>query len=547
MTESPSTTSTAKPPSSFGILRRSGLVAPLRPDKYVRMAAVIRKEGVTATSGIALAARRRPHGAAIIDEIGQLTWRELEQRCHALAAGLKKTCPEGIGTVGILCRNHRGLIEALVSTARVGADALLLNTGFAGPQLAEVVQREGVDLLIYDEEFAGIVDAIAAVPNPPRTLVAWEDSHAAGEGTIEALISAHLGVVAPPPEKQGRIVLLTSGTTGTPKGARRQAGGDIATVVAILERIPWKAEEAVVVAAPMFHAWGFGQVLLASTMTCTIVCRRHFDPEATLELVARHRAAGIVVVPVMIERIADLPEHLRRRHDDSSLRFATASGSRMRPEAVLQFMDDFGDIIYNSYNATEAGMIATATPADLRVAPDTAGRAVNGTTIRILDDDGQPVENGATGQIFVRNDTQFDGYTSGDSKEFLEGFMASGDVGRLDDEGRLYVVGRVDDMIVSGGENVYPLEVEQCLIEHDSVQEAVILGVDDVTFGQRLAAYVVPTPGATIEVSVLKDHVRAHLASYKVPRDITVLDELPRNATGKVMKRELVRPGGHDS
>ena len=207
-------------------------------------------------------------------------------------------------------------------------------------------------------------------------------------------------------------------------------------------------------------------------MGCTVVTRRKFDPEATLALVDRHQATGLCVVPVMFDRIMDLPDEVRRRYSGRSLRFATASGSRMRPDVVTRFMDEFGDIIYNNYNATEAGMIATATPVDLRAAPDTAGKPAIGTEIRILNDDFRPVPTGEVGQIFVRNSNRFDGYTTGAGKDFHEGFMASGDVGRLDEAGRLYVVGRDDEMIVSGGENVYPIEVEKTLAAHPDVAEA---------------------------------------------------------------------------
>jgi fatty-acyl-CoA synthase len=314
----------------------------------------------------------------------------------------------------------------------------------------------------------------------------------------------------------------------------------------MFERIPWRAEETTVVAAPAFHAWGFGQLAISATMTCTVVLRRRFDPEATLALVDEHGATGLAVVPVMLERIVDLPEEVLDRYSLSSLRFVTASGSKMRPDAVTRFMDRFGDLVHNSYNATEAGLISTATPADLRVAPDTAGRPVSGTRLTILDDDLRELPSGEVGRIAVLSDSQFEGYTSGDTKDFHEGHMITGDLGRLDDAGRLFVVGRDDEMIVSGGENVYPLEVEQVLTEHPSVLDAVVIGVDDEDYGQRLAAYVVPGDGQEPDVEVLKRHVKEQLAGYKVPRDVTFLDELPRNASGKVVKRDLPGQGGAD-
>jgi len=243
---------------------------------------------------------------------------------------------------------------------------------------------------------------------------------------------------------------------------------------------------------------------------------------------------------VMLDRIMALPSERRRRYSGATLRFVTASGSRMRPDVVQSFMDEFGDVVYNSYNATEVGMVATASPNDLRSAPDTAGRPLPGVDVRILDSDHHDLPAGEPGEIFVRSGSHFDSYTSGLSKDSFEGYMASGDLGYLDSEGRLFVVGRTDDMIVSGGENIYPLEVEKVLSDHPAVAEAVVLGVDDEEYGQRLAAFVVPASGSDIDVEDLKLHVRNILANFKVPRDISIVDELPRNSTGKIDRRRLI-------
>jgi fatty-acyl-CoA synthase len=532
---------------------RARLLAPMRPDKYLRIAAAMQRENMGITSGFAAAAQRCPDRPGLVDELGTLTWREIDQRADALAAGLQDlrsghpqpdvAAGAAPKVIGIMARNHRGFVEALIAANRIGADVLLLNTSFAGPALAEVVQREGVDAVIYDEEFTPTVDrALADKPDATR-IIAWTDGAQNGP-TVEKLIAEHAGR-EPQRERakarrKGRVILLTSGTTGSPKGAKHSGGGGGPAILkAILDRTPWRAEEPVVVVAPMFHAWGFSQLVFAASLACTIVTCRKFDPEATLELIDRHRATGLCVVPVMFDRIMELPDDVRARYSGRSLRFAAASGSRMRPDVVIKFMDQFGDVIYNNYNATEAGMIATATPQDLRAAPDTAGKPADGTEIRILDADFNELPRGEVGGIYVRNSTQFDGYTSGVTKDFHQGFMSSGDVGYLDNAGRLFVVGRDDEMIVSGGENVYPIEVEKTLAAHPDVAEASVIGVDDEQFGQRLAAFVVLNAGASTGPDDLKQHVRESLANYKVPRAITVLDELPRSITGKVERREL--------
>ncbi|KAB2808945.1 bile acid CoA ligase [Pimelobacter simplex] len=521
------------------MLVTSRMLVPMSPAKYVRLVRVLRRQGTHATTSFALAAVRDPRGAALVDERGTLTWQDLQDRSAALAAGLLDAAGGPVETVAILCRNHRGFVDALLASSRLGASALLLNTGFSGPQLADVMDREGARVILYDEEFAAVVaDARARVPGLVEVLGWTEAPLADGVLGIEGLVARYAGQAPPRPARPGRIVLLTSGTTGTPKGARRSGGG-ADELAGMLEKIPWRGGETVVVAAPMFHAWGFGQLVIAATMTCTVVTRRRFDPEATLGLVDEHRASGLSVVPVMLERIMDLPAGVLDRYRLSTLRFVSASGSRMRPQSVTAFMDRYGDVVHNSYNATEAGQISVAQPADLRHAPDTAGRPVRGTLLRVVDDAGRDVPVGEVGRILVRGVSPFDGYTAGAEKEFLDGAMVSGDVGRLDAEGRLYVVGRDDDMIVSGGENVYPIEVEKVLGAHPAVREVVVIGVDDAAYGQRLAAYVVLTGADAVSTDELKAHVKAQLAGYKVPREVVVLDALPRNATGKVMVREL--------
>ncbi|GAB5896718.1 acyl-CoA ligase FadD12 [Mycolicibacterium mageritense] len=516
-------------------MRRSGLITVLRPDKYVRIAAAMARENMSVTSGFASAAQRCPDRAGLVDERGTLTWRQLDERADALAAALQALPSGAPQVVGIMARNHRGFVLSLIAANRIGADVLLLNTSFAGPALAEVVTREEVDAVIYDEEFSETVDrALIDRPGAARIL-AWTNSNV-HETTVDRLVDEFERKQPRRAGGKSRVILLTSGTTGTPKGAKHSGGGpDV--LKSILDRTPWRAEEPVVIVAPMFHAWGFSQLAFAASMACTIITRRKFDPEATLELIDRHRATGLCVVPVMFDRIMDLPDNVLRRYDGCSLRFAAASGSRMRPDVVIKFMDRFGDVIYNNYNATEAGMIATATPADLRAAPDTAGKPAEGTDIRILDNDFNELPTGEVGTIYVRNSTQFDGYTSGTTKDFHDGYMCSGDVGYLDAAGRLFVVGRDDEMIVSGGENVYPIEVEKVLAGHPDVAEAAVLGVDDEQFGQRLAGFVVLANPVTPDE--LKAYVRENLANYKVPREITVLDELPRNSTGKIARRDL--------
>jgi fatty-acyl-CoA synthase len=324
-----------------------------------------------------------------------------------------------------------------------------------------------------------------------------------------------------------------------PKGASR-TGAPLGAVLGILDRLPFRAGQVHHIVAPMFHGWGLLHFTLGLALPTTIVLRRRFDPEETLRVIAAHRVASAPMVPTMLQRIMELPPATRARHDTSSLKALPLSGSAIPGDLATRAMDALGDVVFNFYGSTETGWASIATPADLRAAPGTAGRPPMGTGIRILGDDDRPVPAGETGRIFVSSQLRMEAYTDPAlAKAVVDGRMSTGDVGHLDEAGRLFVAGRDDDMIVSGGENVFPREVEDLLASHPEVREAAVIGVDDERFGQRLRAFVVLADGAAIDADGLRDHVRANLARYKVPRDVILLDELPRNPTGKVLRRAL--------
>ncbi len=247
----------------------------------------------------------------------------------------------------------------------------------------------------------------------------------------------------------------------------------------------------------------------------------------------------LAVVPVMLQRILQLPEEVLDAHRLASLRITAISGSALPGELGIAWMDRFGDSIYNLYGSTEVSWATVATPEDLRAAPGTAGRPPRGTVVKLYDEDGREVPRGEVGRIFVGNEMAFEGYTGGGGKEVIDGLFSSGDVGHFDEGGRLFIDGRDDEMIVSGGENVFPREVEDLLADHAAVVEVAVIGVEDEEFGQRLKAFVVSRGEGVAGEDDLKAHVKANLASYKTPREIEFLEELPRNATGKVLKREL--------
>jgi acyl-CoA synthetase (AMP-forming)/AMP-acid ligase II len=525
--------------AAIRVLAGTGAARPSRPDRMLGMGLALMRWGFTPAAGWAAGSARYPNQPALIDELGSMTFREVDEASSAVATGLSERGVLDGGSVGLLMRNSRWMPIALSAVAKAGADAVLLNTGFGAQQLADVMNREGVQAVIYDAEFDKL---LTEAPSDLLRIVGWHED-GDDEGSVEQITVADLMGTASRltrPVHRSRQVILTSGTTGTPKGASRSVQG-LEPAAAFLSGIPLKSRETTVIAAPLFHAWGLAHLGLGLLLSSTIVLSRRFDPEQLLALVEEHQATALVLVPVMMQRLLEIPEDRRKSYDTSSLKVVAVSGSALPGELSTRFMDAFGDVVYNLYGSTEVAYATVASPADLRAAPGTAGRLLLGTTIRLVDQEGRVVAEGEIGRIFVGNPLLFTGYTGGEDKDRLDNLVASGDLGRFDADGRLFIEGRDDEMIVSGGENVFPAEVEELLGKHPAVREVAVVGVDDEKMGQRLVAYVVKGSSAVTE-DELKALVKDQLARHKVPRDVHFIGELPRNETGKVVKRELKPP-----
>jgi fatty-acyl-CoA synthase len=559
--------------AGFRVARRTGL---LDPTQWASSTVALARWGPTLASAYAAAALRHPRRAAVVDHRGSVSFAKLDRRSTALARGLLELGLRRGQHLGLLCHNHRHYAEANLAAVKAGLPVVHLNTGFAPPQLAEVAGREGVAALICDadllavalasgyggpivvadtapeptSEAAGpLVDADAEptseAAGPPVDADAEPTSEAAGLGaglpTVQSVRRAggrsHRAVLLP---RITNPVLLTSGTTGAPKGAQRHGQAlDLRGAAGLLQRIPYQRGDVVVIPCPLFHTWGLTQLMLAASLGSTAVLLRRFEPEETMRAVADHRATVLAVVPVMLQRM--LSGDRIEAHDLSSLRVVVSSGSALPAAVATAWMDRVGDTLYNLYGSTEVGQATIATPTDLRSAPGTAGRVVGGSSVAILDHGGRTLAPGATGRIFVGNRSQFAGYTGGGGKEMAGGLMSSGDLGYCDRDGRLFVTGRSDDMIVSGGENVFPAEVEDVLLAHPAIADAAVVGVDDPELGQRLAAFVTTAPGAVIDARAVRELVASRLARHKVPRDVHVVGSIPRTATGKVRRRELAQ------
>lgn len=490
----------------------------------------------------ALNARRTPARTAVIDDEGELTFKQLDEAVNGVANHLHGMGIRGGDGVAILARNHRWFLIANYGAARVGARIILLNSEFSGPQIKDVSEREGAKLIIYDDEYTKAVGQADPPLGKLRSLGVNPDADepsGSTDETLAELIAASGTEPAPKVTKHPSIIILTSGTTGTPKGANRATPPTLAPIGGILSHVPFKAGEVTSLPSPMFHALGYLHATLAMFFGSTLVLRRRFKPEQVLEDIDTYRVTAMIAVPVMLSRILEQLGKTKKRPDLSSLRIIFVSGSQLGTELAIRTLKEFGPVVYNMYGSTEIAFATIARPQDLEYDPSTVGPVVKGVTIKILDDNGNELPRGQVGRIFVGNAFPFEGYTGGGSKQIIDGLMSSGDVGYFDEHDLLYISGRDDEMIVSGGENVFPAEVEDLICGHADVVEATALGVEDAEWGARLHAYVVKKPKSNLDEDAVKAYVKEHLARYKVPREVTFLDELPRNPTGKILKREL--------
>ncbi|MFP5022809.1 AMP-binding protein [Pseudonocardia phyllosphaerae] len=518
-------------------LTRSGVVRPMGPLRLAGMGRALLRYGNSVTAGFAAGAARHPYRLAVVDDDGVTTYGELDERSDRLALALTDSGAGPGAPVGVLCRNHRGPVEAMLAAGKIGADVVLLNTGLSAEQMAGVQAQQQLHTVVADPEF------VELVPVGPRLVLTGgpEGPRPASDRVIdglEAMIErAGPGELPFRPERS-KMIVLTSGTTGTPKGAKRPHPSTLAPAASILSTIPLQAGEPVHIAAPLFHTWGNAALLLSALHGDTVVLRRRFTPEDFLAAVAERRCTTVFAVPVMLQRV--LESEAAGWPAAPGPRIVAVSGSALPAGQANEFMDRFGDCLYNLYGSTEVSWVSIAGPEDLRDAPGTAGRAPAGTTLVILDDDDQPVGPDVEGRVFVGNDLPFEGYTGGQQGlEEHDGLLGTGDVGHLDDQGRLFLTGRADDMIVSGGENVHPGPVEDLIAGLDGVREACVLGVDDDKYGQRLAAWVVVDGDGALTEDGIRDAVKKDLARFAVPRDVHFLDVLPRNQTGKVLRTEL--------
>ena len=504
-------------------LVRAGVIRPLLPTPAL-VGLALEFPLVRPNLGLAIAfqAVTQPEGTAVVDDDGQLTWRQLDQRVTRLANVLLTHGQAG-GCVAFLLRNSRVAIECYAAGGRSGLAPVPLNTWSSAAEIARILHMQQPAVLVVDAEFAEVASrAMADLDEPPTTIVVGE------EGTYEATLAAAASL-APFSRGTGKVVFHTSGTTGAPKGAERTVGvSQVGALLGFVSHIPLRRTDRILVAPPLFHAFASGVVGAACLIGCTIVLSRSVDPATFEQDVRAQGLTAAALVPVMVRRVLD--------HDPlstpSPLRLLVTSGSAFNHALRDAAQDRWGEICYDLYGSTEAGWVAISTPADFRERRGTVGRPGHGIRVAVTDRDGNTLPAGEIGTLEVRTGMEFDGYTGADGHR---GAWQIGDLGYLDDDGYLFVTGRRDEMVISGGENVYPSEVEEALDAHPDVVECAVVGVDDEEYGQVLWAYLVTDVGT----DDLRSWLRDRLTAYKVPKRFVRLDDLPRNATGKILKRKL--------
>ncbi|RJQ73717.1 hypothetical protein D5S17_24130 [Pseudonocardiaceae bacterium YIM PH 21723] len=513
----------------------SGMITQTRPWHLPGMAKARWSTGSSAALPLALAASRQGDKVGLVDDRGEISYRQLDDAASRLAAGISAATELGTEPkIAVMCRNHRYFLIAMGAAGRLGANLIFLNTEFSGPQLTNMFKNITPDYIIADEEF---LPRLGDAPCP--VVAAWTDSALPGQTTVDQVVARNKPTSVLKPASTGKVTILTSGTTGTPKGASRSTGPKavLAIFSTLMIRCGVKAGDTTLIAPPAFHGVGLMGLHLSLVLGNPIIMRRKFKPEQVLKDIDQYKVRCIVGVPVMYQRMVELPAETRDRYDHSTLEMVLSSGSALRPELFRRFTEAFGPVLYNAYGSSECGFAAIATPTDMLEAPGTVGQPSIGIPVQVLRD-GAPVSAEESGTIYVGGPQVISQYMGGGAKQVINGLVNTGDVGHFDTSGRLYVDGREDDMIVSGGENVYPQEVEDLLSKHPSITEAAVVGVEDEQYGQRLVAYVVPR-GSQPDTDELLAYVKDNLARYKVPRQVVYLEELPRNATGKVLRRVL--------
>jgi fatty-acyl-CoA synthase len=533
--------------------RQSGLLWSLTTPGLMALVRVFASGTQNPSQIYRIHAKNSPSKPALIWRGRTTSFAELDERIDRLSGGLARRGIDRKKSLIVMMRNRQELVEVCAAASRAGASTVAISWRSTPKELVYLATHSGARGIVTEAELLPTLEAVKSeLPREflENVFVVGGNGAAAPGGlrttSYDILIeepAPKIPVADPALDDEAAVVIYTSGTTGKPKGAVRKFPKDTMNAAfRFINETPMRVDDVHLVTCPLYHSTAFGFMSLSHILGQTVVLMDEFKPEPFLELVDRYSVTTSAVVPTMLHRVMELPADVRQKYDARTLRAVFTGGAPLPAPLGLDFMDRYGDILFNFYGATETGLVTLAKPADLRSAPGTIGKALPHNEIRLIGEDGKDVPEGNVGELYVKNKMLVTGYHNDDDatkQSMLDGFFSVGDLARRDASGHYFIEGRKRDMVISGGVNVYPAEVEGVLEQHPDIAEVAVVGVPDREWGERVRAFIVLRSGATADEGAVKAFARERLAGPKVPRDFVFIDSLPRNPTGKVLKREL--------
>ncbi|WP_246944760.1 AMP-binding protein [Bacillus pinisoli] len=483
----------------------------------------IYSSGINLMTLLHIAGKKYGNNIALIDDRETITYQRLLAESINLAHCLKqKTHLHSGQKVGFLCRNHVSLVKSIFAVSRLGANVYLLNTEMSKNQLNQFVARHDFDLIIYDEELSELLEQSHY---SKKKVLSYHDRLPA----INNLQLESYALPAIPRTYGSKIVLQTSGTTGISKDAAHKPSlfNYLHPFIAFIKRLRILKYHSAYIATPIYHGYGLAVLLLFIPLGKTVVVSCGFNAKKACNLVHEHQVEVVTVVPSMLQKMLESDAEKL-----ASLRCVASGGAKLHTKLVNQTFMILGRVLYNLYGTSEAGLNFIATPQDLEYSPLTVGKKIKGMRVKFLDRDMNELNNGKIGQLCIQNDWSI--------KNRNKSWIQTGDLGYQDENGYYFLCGRTDDMVVSGGENVYPIEVEQVLMEHTLIEDVAIIGVQDDLFGQRLQAYVLPKENQNLTEKELLEWLRPRVARFQLPKEIKIVNSLPYTSLGKLNKKQLI-------
>ncbi|WP_235864521.1 AMP-binding protein [Ureibacillus acetophenoni] len=469
------------------------------------------------------AEKRYSHQVFLVDDKESFTYKELLSSSMKLAIALKEKMGIDKGSkVAILCKNHASLMKSIFAVSRLGADLYFINTEISKIKFNELIHQHPFHLLIYDFELSSIVSQ--SDYKDPKVFSYHNELPAINNH----LLYEHHESNKLPRTSSGKVVLHTSGTTGKPKEIAHKPSlfNYLNPFIVFIQKLEILKYDRAYVATPIYHGYGMAIMLLFIPLGKQVFIRGNFDAQDACTVIKEHHIKVVTVVPTMLQRMLDT-----NKEDLRSLRCIASGGARLTSNLVEDTFNSLGNVLYNLYGTTESGLNFIATPEDLIYSPATVGRKIPGVDLKVLDSHLCEVKQGNVGLICIKNEwSMWNRNTS---------WIQTGDIGYVDENGFYYLCGRIDDMIISGGVNIYPIEVEQMLMKHPSIIDAIVIGIEDEQFGQRLKAFVIPIEGSELTEHEILHWLRSKVSRYQLPKEIELVNQLPYNSLGKLDRKQL--------